>query len=165
MKIKHIVKKKDEAPQKESVAELLKRIACDEIISYYAYSCGAQNVHGENWMDARQQFEEHAKDELEHFESIRARLYQLGVPVHAVFKTVAETCNYYWDLDMSDVKQACEIAKKAEEEAITVYKKLLVVISETKAEERDFATQRLAKKNLEAEEDHREDMVRLIEEF
>lgn len=166
MKIKRIVKKKDEDEQViATIPDLLRKIACDEIISYYAYMTGAQNLRGANWLDARQQFEEHAKDELEHFESIQARLYQLGEPVHAVFKTVAESCNYYWDLDMQDVKTAVEVAKKAEEEAIEGYRALLVAIAETEIGVRDFSTQRLAKKNLETEQDHLQDMIHLIEEF
>lgn len=162
IKINRIKKSDDiEVP---TIPDLLRKLACDELISYHAYITASKNIRGANWLDAKQQFEEHAKDELEHYQSILDRLYQLGTPAHVVFKTVSEACNYYWDIDMEDPKQACEVAKVAEEEAIKGYRNLLIAIAATELEVRDFATQRLAKKNLEAEQDHLQDMIHLIEE-
>ena len=44
MKIKRIVRKKDEDDiLTVAIPDLLRKIACDEIISYYAYMAGAQN--------------------------------------------------------------------------------------------------------------------------
>lgn len=45
------------------------------------------------------------------------------------------------------------------------YNALLVHISDMKANKKDFVTQRLAKQNLETEQDHLQDMERLLEEF
>lgn len=155
----------DRERTEQSIPDLLRKIACDELISYHAYITGAKNIRGQNWMDIKQEFEQHAKEELDHYNSIIDRLYQLGQPVHAVFKTVAESCNYYWDVDTTDPREAAEIAKKAEEEAIKGYKDLLIAIGNANLEDRDFATQKVAKSNLEKEEDHLQDMIHLMEEF
>ena len=45
------------------------------------------------------------------------------------------------------------------------YRNLLVVIAETPVKDRDFATQKLAKSNLETEEEHHQDMIHLLAEF
>ena len=110
-----IVRKKDQEEHGSvSVVDLLRKIACDELISFHAYLTASKNIRGENWMDVKQEFEDHAREELGHYEAILERLFQLGAPVHAVFKTIPESCGYYWDMDMDDPKTACEAAKKAE---------------------------------------------------
>ena len=163
--MKMIKKKIDEEEQGVDIPALLRKLACDEIVSYHAYITASKNIRGQNWLDVKQEFEQHAKTEFEHYESILDRLYQLGQPVHAVFNTISECAGYYWDMDMSDPKEACEVAKKAEQEAVEGYRSLLVAIAETPVENRDFATQRLAKEHLENEQDHVQDIVHLLEEF
>lgn len=164
-----IIRNKDaeepEQKQTGSLVEMLRKIACDELISYHAYITACKNIHGNNWMDVKGEFETHAKEELGHYEAILARLWQLGEPVHAVFKAVSESCGYYWDMDMDDPKGACEAAKKAEREAVKAYKELLQLIANTPVEERDFVTQRLAKSHLETEEEHSQDIAHLLSEF
>lgn len=163
-----IVRRKDAEEQEKqpgSVVEMLRKIACDELVSYHAYLVASKNIHGNNWMDVKQEFENHAKEELEHYEAVQQRIWQLGKPVHAVFKTVSESCGYYWDMDMDDPKGACEAAEKAEQEAVKAYKELLQFIANTPAEERDFVTQKLAKSNLETEEEHVQDIEHLLLEF
>ena len=61
-----------------AIIDMLRKILADEIVSYYAYFAGAKNIRGENWMDVKQEFEQHAEDERGHFESVFDRLYQLG---------------------------------------------------------------------------------------
>lgn len=163
MKIVHR-KDADEISNTVTIPDLLRKIACNELISYYAYIAASTNIKGKNWADAKQQFDEHAKEELEHFESILSRLYQLGQPCMAVFKNISTACGYYWDMDVEDPMKCCELAKVAEEAAIKDYQDLLVAIANTDISARDFATQRLAKKNLENEQDHLQDMIHLLAE-
>ena len=155
----------DQAQPDSQIAEMLKKILADEYVSYYAYFIGAKNIRGTNWMDVKQEFEQHAEEERKHFESIANRLYQLGIYCEDTLKDIQRNAGYYWDEDTKDPKKAVEIAKIAEEKAVEAYNALLVYISDMKANKKDFVTQRLAKQNLETEQDHLQDMERLLEEF
>jgi len=148
-----------------TIIDMLRKILADEIVSYYAYFAGAKNIRGENWMDVKQEFEQHAKDELEHFESVFDRLYQLGYYNKDTADSLKENAGYYWDVDTKNPKEAAEIAHKAEEKAVEAYQKLLAFIAGQDPDKRDYATEKLAKEHLETEEDHRQDMERLVAEF
>ena len=148
-----------------TVIDMLRKILADEIVSYYAYFAGAKNIRGENFMDVKQEFEQHAEDERGHFEAIFGRLYQLGYNCQDMLKDVQSNCGYYWDVDTIEPKKAAEIAHEAEKKAVEAYQKLLVYISGQEPDKKDFVTQRLAKQHLETEQDHLQDMERLVEEF
>lgn len=147
------------------VIKMLCKILADEYVSYYAYFAGAKNIRGENWMDVKQEFEQHAEDERGHFESVFDRLYQLGYYNRDLLKDIEKNCGYYWDVDTMEPKKAAEIAHEAEKKAVEAYQKLLVYISEQSPDKKDFVTQKLAKGHLETEQDHLQDMERLVEEF
>lgn len=147
------------------VVDMLRKILADEIVSYYAYFAGAKNIRGENWMDVKQEFEQHAEDERGHFEAIFGRLYQLGYNCQDMLKDVKSNCGYYWDVDTIEPKKAAEIAHEAEKKAVEAYEKLLTYIAEQEPGKKDFVTQRLAKQHLETEQDHLQDMERLVKEF
>lgn len=148
-----------------AVIAMLRKILADEIVSYYAYFAGAKNIRGENFMDVKQEFEQHAEDERGHFEAIFGRLYQLGYNCQDMLKDVQSNCGYYWDVDTIEPKKAAEIAHEAEKKAVEAYEKLLTYIAEQEPGKKDFVTQRLAKQHLETEQDHLQDMERLVEEF
>ena len=148
-----------------TVIDMLRKILADEIVSYYAYFAGAKNIRGENFMDVKQEFEQHAEDERGHFEAIFGRLYQLGYNCQDMLKDVQSNCGYYWDVDTIEPKKAAEIAHEAEKKAVEAYEKLLTYIAEQEPGKKDFVTQRLAKQHLETEQDHLQDMERLVEEF
>ena len=84
------------------VIKMLCKILADEYVSYYAYFAGAKNIRGENWMDVKQEFEQHAEDERGHFESVFDRLYQLGYYNKDLLKDIKDNCGYYWDVDTKD---------------------------------------------------------------
>ena len=147
------------------IINMLRSILADEIVSYYAYFAGAKNIRGENWMDVKQEFEQHAGDEKDHFESVFDRLYQLGYNCQDMLKDVKDNAGYYWDVDTIDPKKAAEIAREAEKKAVEAYEKLLAYIAGQSADKRDYATEKLAKEHLETEQDHLQDMERLVEEF
>lgn len=158
----------DDTKQDESssaIIDMLRKILADEIVSYYAYFAGAKNIRGENWMDVKQEFEQHAEDERGHFEAVFGRLYQLGYNCQDMLKDVQSNCGYYWDVDTIEPKKAAEIAHEAEKKAVEAYEKLLTYISKQDPDKKDFVTQRLAKQHLETEQDHLQDMERLVEEF
>ena len=158
----------DDTKQDDSSNEVIKmlcKILADEYVSYYAYFAGAKNIRGENWMDVKQEFEQHAGDEREHFESVFDRLYQLGYYNKDLLKDIEKNCGYYWDVDTMDPKKAAEIAREAERKAVDAYQQLLVYLHSQKPDEMDYATEKLAKEHLETEQDHLQDMERLVEEF
>ena len=148
-----------------TVIDMLRKILADEYVSYYAYFAGAKNIRGENWMDVKQEFEQHAEDERGHFEAVFDRLYQLGYYNKDLLKDIEKNCGYYWDVDTMEPKKAAEIAREAEKKAVEAYQKLLVYISGQSPDKKDFVTQKLAKSHLETEQDHLQDMERLVEEF
>lgn len=147
------------------VIKMLCKILADEYVSYYAYFAGAKNIRGENWMDVKQEFEQHAEDERGHFESVFDRLYQLGYYNKDLLKDIESNCGYYWDVDTMEPKKAAEIAKVAEQKAVEAYEKLLAYLHEQSADKMDYVTEKLAKEHLETEQDHLQDMERLVEEF
>ena len=147
------------------VIKMLCKILADEYVSYYAYFAGAKNIRGENWMDVKQEFEQHAEDERGHFESVFDRLYQLGYYNKDLLKDIEKNCGYYWDIDTMEPKKAAEIAKVAEQKAVEAYEKLLAYLHEQSADKMDYVTEKLAKDHLETEQDHLQDMERLVEEF
>ena len=144
---------------------MLCKILADEYVSYYAYFAGAKNIRGENWMDVKQEFEQHAEDERGHFESVFDRLYQLGYYNKDLLKDIEKNAGYYWDVDTMDPKKAAEIAREAERKAVDAYQKLLVYLHGQLPDKMDYATEKLAKEHLETEQDHLQDMERLVEEF
>ena len=148
-----------------TITDMLRKILADEIVSYYAYFAGAKNIRGENWMDVKQEFEQHAGDEKDHFETVFDRLYQLGCNCQDMLKDVESNAGYYWDVDTIEPKKAAEIAETAEKKAVEAYEKLLAYIAGQSPDKRDYATEKLAKEHLETEEDHRQDMERLVAEF
>ena len=147
------------------VIKMLCKILADEYVSYYAYFAGAKNIRGENWMDVKQEFEQHAEDERGHFESVFDRLYQLGYYNKDLLKDIEKNCGYYWDVDTMEPKKAAEIAREAEKKAVEAYEQLLVYLHNQSADKMDYATEKLAKEHLETEQDHLQDMERLVEEF
>lgn len=148
-----------------TVIDMLRKILADEIVSYYAYFAGAKNIRGENFMDVKQEFEQHAEDERGHFEAIFDRLYQLGYNCQDMLKDVKSNCGYYWDVDTIEPKKAAEIAHEAEKKAVEAYEKLLAYLHGQSSDKMDYATEKLAKEHLETEQDHLQDMERLVEEF
>ena len=155
----------DKAGPDQTIVSMLKKILADEFVSYYAYFSGAKNIRGENWMDVKQEFEQHAEDERKHFEAIFDRLYQLGVFCQDLAKDLQRNAGYYWDVNTMDPKKASEIAREAERKAVEAYEQLLGYISAQKPNKKDFVTQKIAKNHLETEQDHLQDMERLVEEF
>ena len=147
------------------VIKMLCKILADEYVSYYAYFAGAKNIRGENWMDVKQEFEQHAEDERGHFESVFDRLYQLGYYNKDLLKDIEKNAGYYWDVDTMDPKKAAEIAREAERKAVEAYQQLLVYLHGQSPDKMDYATEKLAKEHLETEQDHLQDMERLVEEF
>ena len=147
------------------VIKMLCKILADEYVSYYAYFAGAKNIRGENWMDVKQEFEQHAEDERGHFESVFDRLYQLGYYNKDLLKDIEKNCGYYWDVDTMEPKKAAEIAREAEKKAVEAYEQLLIYLHNQSADKMDYATEKLAKEHLETEQDHLQDMERLVEEF
>ena len=155
----------ESADSENEIITMLHKILADEYVSYYAYFAGAKNIRGENWMDVKQEFEQHAEDERGHFESVFDRLYQLGDYNKDLLKDIEKNCGYYWDVDTKSPKKAAEIAHTAEKKAVEAYQKLLAYIAGQDADKRDYATEKLAKDHLETEQDHLQDMERLMEEF
>ena len=158
----------DDTKQDDSSNEVIKmlcKILADEYVSYYAYFAGAKNIRGENWMDVKQEFEQHAEDERSHFESVFDRLYQLGYYNKDLLKDIEKNAGYYWDVDTMEPKKAAEIAREAERKAVEAYQKLLAYIAGQAPDKRDYSTEKLAKEHLETEQDHLQDMERLVEEF
>lgn len=148
-----------------AIIDMLRKILADEIVSYYAYFAGAKNIRGENWMDVKQEFEQHAGDEKGHFEAVFDRLYKLGYNCQDMLSAVKENAGYYWDVDTIEPKKAAEIAHEAEKKAVEAYEALLAYIAKQDPDKRDYATERMAKDHLETEQDHLQDMERLVEEF
>ena len=162
------VEKTDDTKQDGSSSEIidmLRSILADEIVSYYAYFAGAKNIRGENWMDVKQEFEQHAGDELGHFEAVFDRLYKLGYNCQDMLSAVKDNAGYYWDVDTIEPKKAAEIAHEAEKKAVEAYEKLLAYVAKQDPDKRDYVTEKLAKDHLETEQDHLQDMERLVEEF
>ena len=62
----------------KEILEILQQAYAEEWLAYYQYWIGAQVIFGPMRVTIKEEFEKHAKEELEHAEKVATRIIQLG---------------------------------------------------------------------------------------
>ncbi|MCX7848359.1 MAG: ferritin-like domain-containing protein [bacterium] len=140
---------------------LLNKAFADEWLAYYQYWVGAKVVRGPMKEAVIAELDQHAADELNHATLLSARIIQLGgTPLLTPQDWYKHTnCGYDAPEDPF-VRNVIEQNVKAEQCAISVYKKLMDV-----TEGKDMVTYNLALQIMEDEIEHEEDLQNLLEDF
>ena len=136
------------------LVQLLNKAFSDEWLAYYQYWLGAKVAEGMLRGAIVREFEEHAKEELEHAEKLAARIIQLdGTPVLEP-KMWYETANCrYLPPKNPEASALLDQNIKGEACAIAVYYKLLEY-----TEGKDPITYHLVREILEDEIEHEQDL-------
>lgn len=138
----------------EALVKLLNKAYSDEWLAYYQYWVGAQIVVGPLSNTLREEFEEHADEELLHARKLANRISELGgKPALSPDDWYNNsTCGY---LIPSDAK-SCALLKqnlRSERCAIEVYSKILMLVKG-----KDLLTSKIIREILADEVEHENDL-------
>ena len=148
----------------ENVSELIRLIGkayADEMTATLQYQMAAHIARGPGYKDAVDEYLQHMKEEFDHSNEILKRLEQLGVSMMLDYSEIQQAGNAWTPIKTKNIKEQLEILIKAEENARDFYKK----ITELARDEEDWITNRLFKKLMTDEEEHRIDLLRIYEEL
>ena len=146
----------------ENVSELIRLVGkayADEMTATLQYQMAAHIARGPGYCDAVPEYLQHMKEEFDHSNEILKRLEQLGVSMMLDYSEIQQAGNAWTPIKTKNVKEQLAILIKAEESAIKFYKKIVEVAKE----EEDWITNRLFKKLMADEEEHRVDLLRIYE--
>ena len=146
----------------DNVSELIRLIGkayADEMTATLQYQMAAHIARGPGYCDAVPEYLQHMKEEFDHSNEVLKRLEQLGVSMMLDYGEIQQAGNAWTPIKTKNVKEQLVILIKAEESAIKFYKKIVEVAKE----EEDWITNRLFKKLMTDEEEHRVDLLRIYE--
>ena len=133
----------------------------DEWLAYFQYWAAYNCTRGKGKTDVDPQFQQHAKQELEHADMIISRIKQLGGRSICKVKLLDELCSVPNEgaCTQSPV-ELLKITIEAEKNAISFYKQL-----ESVSRGADPTTNRMAKQILEDQEEHLYDLTMLLQDI
>jgi bacterioferritin len=143
-------------PTEDTIAILQSALAT-EIVCVLRYTMHAVSAAGLNSKAAQQEFEEHAKDELDHMNTIADRINQLGgVPNMNPEGLLTRSHTEYGpaDLDLVGMLKENLIAERI---AVESYTEIIRFLGN-----KDVTTRTMLEKILQVEEDHANDMHDLL---
>lgn len=146
----------------ENVSELIRLVGkayADEMTATLQYQMAAHIARGPGYCDAVPEYQQHMKEEFDHSNEILKRLEQLGVSMILDYSEIQQAGNSWIPIKTKNVKEQLVILIKAEESARDFYKTIVDVAKE----EEDWITNRLFKKLMADEEEHRVDLLRIYE--
>ena len=146
----------------DNVSELIRLIGkayADEMTATLQYQMAAHIARGPGYCDAVPEYLQHMKEEFDHSNEVLKRLEQLGVSMMLDYGEIQQAGNAWTPIKTKNVKEQLVILIKAEESAIKFYKKIVEVAKE----EEDWITNRLFKKLMADEAEHRVDLLRIYE--
>ena len=146
----------------DNVSELIRLIGkayADEMTATLQYQMAAHIARGPGYCDAVPEYLQHMKEEFDHSNEVLKRLEQLGVSMMLDYGEIQQAGNAWTPIKTKNVKEQLVILIKGEESARKVYKKIVEVAKE----EEDWITNRLFKKLMADEEEHRVDLLRIYE--
>ena len=146
----------------DNVSELIRLIGkayADEMTATLQYQMAAHIARGPGYCDAVPEYLQHMKEEFDHSNEVLKRLEQLGVSMMLDYGEIQQAGDAWTPIKTKNVKEQLVILIKAEESAIKFYKKIVEVAKE----EEDWITNRLFKKLMADEEEHRVDLLRIYE--
>jgi bacterioferritin len=149
----------EEKMNEEKSLKLLYTALADELLASYQYWVCKNSSRGEGKSDADPEFEEHAKEEMEHADKVMLRIKELnGTPIPDP-KDWAAFANPWKPVDFREVKSQLRTTIAAEKAAIDFYYNAM---NELKGE--DEVTFKLFRDILIDEEKHYYDLKELLDE-
>jgi len=142
----------------KKLLDLLNRALADEWLAYYQYWAGAKVAKGPMRPNVVSEFEEHAKEELEHANKVAERIIQLGGTPIISPDFSKSNCAYEAPKDPFVLKLLKQNIK-AEQCAITTYKKLIDFVRG-----KDDVTYDMVLSILKDEVEHEEELQMLLED-
>jgi bacterioferritin len=143
---------------RETVLKILNEALATEIVCVLRYKRHAFMAKGINSPPAVTEFEEHAKEEQDHADRICERIVQLqGEPNLNPEGLLTRSHSEY--VEGTDLKNMLEEDLIAERIAIESYSEIIRYLGD-----KDPTTRRLFESILEAEEEHADDLVNLLEQ-
>lgn len=140
--------------------KLLYTALADELLAAYQYWVCKNLSRGEGKFDADPEFDQHAKEEMEHADKIMDRLKQLGGNPFPDPKDWEKFSNDWDPVNFRDVKKQLLVTIKAEQTAIDFYRD---AIEQVKGN--DPTTHKLFRNILADEEEHIYDLKELLATF
>lgn len=132
----------------------------DELLAWWQYWTAANLARGNGRSDALPEFEEHAREEMDHANKIMLRINELGGQPPNDPGDWKQLANPWKPADTVSVPALIALTANAEREAIRYYSNCVRVLENTN----DFTTCDLFKDLLEDEQKHLYDLARLSEE-
>jgi len=147
----------DYTADRNAIITLLNEALATEIVCVLRYKRHYSMAQGPHATAAKEEFAEHAKDELEHADRIAERIVQLGgspdfSPDGLTERSHAE---YAEGHSLRDMMQEDLVAERI---AIESYREMIHFVGE-----QDPTTRRLLEDILAKEEEHADDLARLLE--
>jgi bacterioferritin len=137
---------------------MLNRALADEWYAFYQYWIGANVVNGELVASVKAELQEHAEEEYEHAGMLVERIRELGgVPLLDPAEwAIVSNCGYHAPRDY-ETKPVLEQNIQGEICAISAYTSILEFLKG-----RDTATERIVTFILAQEEEHKRDLIGLL---
>ena len=142
-----------------NLIRLIGKAYADEMTATLQYQMAAHIARGAGYCDAVPEYLQHMKEEFDHANEILKRLEQLGVSLMLDYDEIQKAGNAWTPIKTKNVKEQLAILIKAEEGARDFY----ATVVEAAKEEKDWITNRLFKKLMSDEEEHRVDLLRIYE--
>ena len=137
--------------------KLLYIALADELLAWYQYWTCFNSSMGKGRSDANPEFDQHAKEEMEHANLIIERIKQLGgVPFNNPCDW-EKNGNPWEPVETRDVTKQLKLTINAESTAIKFYKNAILAVKNI-----DSTTHRLFRKLLADEQEHLYDLQQLL---
>lgn len=137
--------------------KLLYIALADELLAWYQYWTCFNSSQGKGRSDANPEFDQHAKEEMEHANLIMERIKQLGgVPFNNPCDW-EKNGNPWKPVETRNVTEQLKMTIEAEETAIRFYSNAIKAVKEF-----DSTTHRLFRKLLADEQEHLYDLQQLL---
>ena len=140
--------------------EFLNKLLGDELIAHLQYAIAAKVVVGTDYDACAAEFDQHSKEELEHFNTILDLMVQRHLKVNSDLLTlIKDAKSGYENMNFTSSNDLVNFQIKAEKNAIEAYREFLSLLE--KAEKKDYALIRNIKSILDDEIEHRTDLEKI----
>ena len=137
--------------------EWLNKLLGDELIAHLQYAIASKTVFGTDYDACASEFDQHSKEELEHFNKILDLMVQRHLEVEQDLLTlIKESKSGYEIMSETASKELVKFHIQAEKNAINTYREFLDNL--TKEEQKDYALIHEIKNILSDEIEHRTDL-------
>lgn len=141
--------------------EWMNKLLGDELIAHMQYVIAAQFVKGKEGDRCFEEFEQHAKEEQEHFTNLLNYMVSEKMNVNSDLQTlITQSKSGYTKMTETDKKDLLEFHLKAEEDAIKAYKEFFEELD--KEEKPDVKLLEIIRDIIKDEEEHKEDLEKIL---